>query len=420
MESMMFLRSVLVALLMTGFCIRSFGDDASPDWNQWRGPSRDGHLATSEPWPEQLDESKLTELWSVGLGPGYSGPIVVGNRVFVTETLNEEREVVRAFDRNSGEQLWITDWAGAMTVPFFAAANGSWIRATPACDGERLYVAGMRDLLVCLDVENGDIVWQVDFMEKFESPLPAFGFVSSPLIDGGFIYVQAGGGVCKLDKLTGEVIWRVLDDGGGMNGSAFSSPTIVTLEGVRQLAVQTRTSLAGVDLEGGVTLWSVDVPTFRGMNILTPTLVEESIFTSSYGGGTFMYDVSLTDESFAVESQWTDNRNEGYMSSPVLIDGYIYLHLRNQRFTCIDPSTGEARWTTTPYGKYWSMVANGDRILALDERGDLLLIEASPAEFRLVDEMHITDAEAWAHLAVSDDLLLVRDLERLRVYRWSE
>lgn len=385
-----------------------------------RGPTRDGHIASSEAWPESLDESTLTQMWSVGLGSGYSGPIVVGDRVFVTETLNEDREVVRAFDRNTGEQLWITDWAGAMSVPFFAASNGSWIRATPACDGERLYVAGMRDLLVCLDVENGDIVWQVDFMEKFDTPLPAFGFVCSPLIDGDFVYVQAGGGLCKLNKLTGEVVWRVLDDGGGMDGSAFSSPTIVTLEETRQMAVQTRTSLVGVDLENGETLWSVDVPTFRGMNILTPTLVNDAMFTSSYGGGTFMYGVTLAGESFEVASKWTDNRNEGYMSSPVLIDGYLYLHLRNQRFTCIDPATGEARWTTTPYGKYWSMVVNGNRILALDERGDLLLIAASPEEFQLVSERHVASSESWAHLAVSGNQVFVRDLERLAVYRWAD
>ena len=69
-----------------------------------------------------------------------------------------------------------------MTVPFFAASNGSWIRATPACDGETLYVAGMRDVLHATRLRNwrhkhGD----VDFTKRFDSPMPAFGFASSPL-----------------------------------------------------------------------------------------------------------------------------------------------------------------------------------------------------------------------------------------------
>ena len=65
------------------------------------------------------------------------------------ETLFKEKdEVVTAFDRQTGEQVWQVRWPGAMKVPFFAASNGSWIRATPAFDGERLYVAGMRDVLI--------------------------------------------------------------------------------------------------------------------------------------------------------------------------------------------------------------------------------------------------------------------------------
>ena len=111
-----------------------------------------------------------------------------------------------------------------MQVPFFANANGSWIRATPATDGERLYVAGMKDVLVCLDCNTGEQLWRYDFPAKDGTKVPAFGFVSSPLIVGDSVYVQAGEGFCRLNKKTGELIWRSLQDGGGMYGSAFSSP----------------------------------------------------------------------------------------------------------------------------------------------------------------------------------------------------
>src|SRR6185503_1261440 len=124
------------------------------------------------------------------------------------------REVVRALDCASGRELWHAEWEGALSVPFFAKSNGDWIRATPACDGQRLYVAGMRDVLVCLDAANGQELWRIDFVEKYKSPLPAFGFVSSPLVDDDSVYVQAGGGVVKLDKLTGEPRWRSFEDGG--------------------------------------------------------------------------------------------------------------------------------------------------------------------------------------------------------------
>ncbi len=385
------------------------------EWPQWRGPTRDAQIAPMN-WPSSLSEDRLRRSWSVPLGPSYSGPIVAKDRVFVTETRDEAYEVVRAFDRNSGELIWEAEWEGAMQVPFFAASNGSWIRATPAYDGERLYVAGMRDVLVCLDANTGAVIWQVDFVAQTGSELPNFGFVSSPLVRGDHVYVQAAGCFMQLDKLTGQIKWQTLQDGGGMNGSAFSSPVFATLDGVEQLLVQTRSSLAGVDPADGTVLWSREIPAFRGMNILTPTVIGNTIFTSSYGGRSTAFAVTRDATGWQVREAW-QHKSQGYMSSPVVVDGHIYLHLRNQRCVCLDATSGTERWTTTPFGKYWSMIANGDKILALDQKGELLLIAASPAEFRLVDRRQVAD-EAWAHVAIVDDQVFVRGLTELKVFAW--
>ncbi|MCC7420764.1 MAG: PQQ-binding-like beta-propeller repeat protein, partial [Planctomycetaceae bacterium] len=166
----------------------------------------------------------MTRLWRVELAPSYSGPVVSETAVFVTGTADKKTEVVMALDRKSGKELWRAEWPGAMSVPFFAASNGSWIRATPALDGDNLFVAGMRDVLAALDARTGKEQWRVDFVSEFNSPLPTFGFVSSPLVDGDWLYVQAGASVCKLEKATGKVVWRTLKDKGGMMASAFSSP----------------------------------------------------------------------------------------------------------------------------------------------------------------------------------------------------
>ena len=389
------------------------------NWTQWRGPHRNGIVVESPQWPKSLGEEQLLEQWKLELGPSYSGPLVADGKVFVTETKDRKLEVVRAFDRKTGERIWETEWEGSMSVPFFAKANGDWIRSTPAYDSGRLYVAGMRDVLVCLDANTGDQIWIKDFVKELKTPLPSFGFVCSPLIHDGFVYVQAAGGVVKLDKLTGETAWRGFNDGGGMFGSAFSSPTIATIAGATQLVVQSRKTLAGLDLKEGKILWQRDIPAFRGMNILTPTIIDDSVFTSSYGGKTLLTRVTLDKNKFATAENWT-NKIQGYMSSPIVIDGHIYLHLKNQRFTCIDIATGESKWTTKPYGKYWSLVAQGSRILALDERGELLLIEANPAEFKLLDSRKVSDESTWAHLAVAGSEVFVRSLNSLTAYKWSE
>jgi outer membrane protein assembly factor BamB len=415
--------SVAAAMLAGGQLSESCASDslnpeAAATWPQWRGPSRDGFVVSKSPWPDDIGEDALKAVWRVELGPSYSGPIVASDRLFTTETEDAANEVVRALDRATGKELWKTQWKGSMRVPFFAMSNGSWIRATPVYDGESLFVAGMRDVLVCLDATSGEERWRVDFVSQHKTPLPAFGFVSSPLVAGQDIYVQAGSAVRKLDKSTGKEVWASLQDQGGMYGSAFSSPTISTIAGRKQLLVQTRQKLAGVDVNTGGVLWSQEIPAFRGMNILTPTVFGDSVFTSSYGGKAWLYRVSGEGEEFAIDEQWEENM-QAYMSTPIVIDGHAYLHLKNQRFTCVDLQTGDRKWTTKPYGKYWSLVANRDRILALDQRGELLLIRATPEEFDLLDVRKVSDDSTWAHLAVCGQDVYVRELRAIRAFRWS-
>ncbi|MEM9493963.1 MAG: FAD-dependent oxidoreductase, partial [Myxococcota bacterium] len=185
----------------------------------------------------------------------------------------------------------------------------------------------------------------------------------------------------------------VLADEREMMGGAFSSPIIAEVAGKRQLIVQTRMELCGVDLDSGAVLWRTPVRAFRGMNILTPTVAEDGrhIFTASYGGGSFMYKVTHANDGFTVEQVWQSDV-EGYMSNPALIGGHLYLHRRDKKVSCIEVATGQVKWTTRrAFGEYWSLVQQGDRILVLDQNGTLLLIQAVPDQgIRILSERKIT------------------------------
>ncbi len=61
------------------------------DWPQWRGPDRDGRIE-GKAFPSSLGEKALRKQWRVDLGPGYSGPVIVGDRVFTTETRIAKRK----------------------------------------------------------------------------------------------------------------------------------------------------------------------------------------------------------------------------------------------------------------------------------------------------------------------------------------
>lgn len=388
----------------------------SSDWTQWRGPGRDGSVG-GDPWP--ADFTSLEKGWSVQLGKGYGGPIVAGDRVFVIETVDENTEQVRALRRTDGTEIWRYSWKGGMDVPFFAKRNGNWVRSTPAFDGKRLYVGGMQERFFALDAERGELVWSIDFPEEYETRQPDFGFSSSPMVDGGALYVQAATSIFKLDAATGDVIWRALQGSDDiMSGGAFSSPTMSELHGRRQLLVQTRSALFGLDPETGDSLWSHEVPSFRGMNILTPTVHENAVFTSTHRNNTFLYRVSKADDGFRVDEAWR-HKAHGYMSSPVIIDGHAYLHLGNRRMVCIDLSTGEDRWTSEPLAEYYSMTFQDDRILALSADGTLVLIRANPERLDIVDQIEVASESSWAHLAVAGNEIYVRSLEGVSRWTWK-
>ena len=392
---------------------------AAEPWNQWRGPTRDGQVSGAS-WPSRLDEGSLKRRWRLPLGPSYSGPVMNLDQLFTTETVDKKRERVTALRRTDGSVLWTRDWEGSMSVPFFARSNGDWIRATPTLDGETLYVAGMRDVLVALNTTDGSERWRLDFVKRFGSDLPTFGFVSSPLVDGDSLYVQAGGGVARLRKSDGQVVWHGVKDGGGMMGSAFGSPVILTLAGKRQLVVQARTQLIGVSLEDGSELWSLPVESFRGMNILTPTFAgKDRLFTATYGGKTLGIDIRSEQGRFRAVPAW-EYKAQGYMTSPIIHQGHAYLQLRSQRALCIELATGQEKWTTgESFGKYWSMVAQGDRILALDERGELILFRATPEKFDVLSRRKVSDSDTWAHLAVDGSAVYVRELNGLSAWDWT-
>lgn len=386
-------------------------------WNQWRGPKRSGHV-TASVWPARLNNENFKRDWRIEMGPSYSGPVVSTDIVFTTATEGKKTEVVTAASRSSGKIIWQVKWDGSMRVPFFAARNGSWIRSTPAYDGESLFVAGMLDVLVSLDAKTGKENWRVDFPERFQSNRESFGFVCSPLVDEDSVYVQTGAGLVKLDKQTGETRWLSMKDEGGMNGGAFSSPVRATLAGEDHLLVQTRTSLNGVQPASGEVLWTHPVKTFRGMNILTPLPFGDAVFTSAYGGRGHLYGVAQQDGKLTSERKWT-NRVQAYMSTPVVIDDHAYVYLRSKRFCCVHMPSGELKWTSPSIAdENWSLVANGNQILALSEDGELYLIAANTKEYDLLDVIEVADSETWAHLAVDGNQVLIRELDGLSAFTW--
>src|SRR2546428_11620837 len=88
-------RTILSIAVIAGFSAASAAQSRPSDWPQWRGPNRDGVVASfTEPraWPDQL-----TRKWKIDVGLGYSTPILIGNRLYMYSR-QSDNEVLTAVE----------------------------------------------------------------------------------------------------------------------------------------------------------------------------------------------------------------------------------------------------------------------------------------------------------------------------------
>ena len=241
----------------------------------------------------------------------------------------------------------------------------------------------------------------------------------SPLVVGDLVVIQAGGATFGLDKATGAVRWKSLEDGGD-DLSAFASPQLGTVGGVEQLLVQSRTHLAGLDPVTGAELWRHATEADYDTVITTPLVVEGGVLTGPYGKRLELVRPTLgEDGTWSTETVW-QSRAQAYMCTPVVVGDHAYLYQRSNRLACVSLADGEVTWISEPTeDENWSLVARGEKLLGLAHDGMLYLLAADPTEHRVLDGRQVADAETWAHPSVAGDLVVVREQEALAVYRWS-
>ncbi|MBI1839606.1 MAG: PQQ-binding-like beta-propeller repeat protein [Verrucomicrobia bacterium] len=176
------------------------------NWPGWRGPEGTGVAADARPPVEFGKEKNLR--WRAELpGPGNSSPIVWGDKVYVSQSLDKEkRRVVICFDRSSGKQLWTSGVAYADNEP--TQENNPYCAGTPATDGQRVYVCFGSAGVAAYDAADGKEAWRRDLGKLSHM----FGNAVSPVLHGNLCIVNFGpdekARLIALDKSTGQTVWE--------------------------------------------------------------------------------------------------------------------------------------------------------------------------------------------------------------------
>ena len=379
------------------------------DWPQFLGPNRDG---TS---PETLAAlpAKPEAIWRAPLGEGHSSPVVANGKVYAfTKPKGEDADALAAFDAKTGKRLWEKSYPrGKFGTPF-----GNGPRSTPAISGETAVTFGPTGVLSAWDANTGATRWQVDTLKKYDAPNLFFGVSASPLVVNGKVVVPVGGkgaALVAFDLASGKELWHSGDD-----PASYASPIVVGKGADATVIALTGSHLRAVRLSDGKPVWEIPFKDKLNESSTTPVVADNLLIASSVtrGSAAFTLDPPATPKPL-----WKAPKLTCYFSTPLVVGEQIYMVIgqatlltASVSLQCVELKTGKVLWTEPNLGKYHAaLLKTGDgNLLMLDDTGRLTLFKPDAAKFRVLGRAKVC-GETWAHPALSDGVVYVRDTKEL-------
>jgi outer membrane protein assembly factor BamB len=407
-------------LLSTIFSILISSTLISQEIVEFRGVGRTGHYPETgllKEWPKDGPELVLK---IENIGKGYSQPVVADGKIFVTGIKNDGTDALSAYDLN-GLLLWETDY------------GQSWIRTysdsrcTPTYESGKLYVASGTGQLSCVNAQSGEIIWQVNAVEKFKGEVPRHGDSESPLVVNGLVvYVTGGEEVTMIafNKEDGSEVWKTKSLGGA---KSYASSVFINHKDEDLILVQTAENLIAVNPVNGDIIWHYDLIQFHGTHQGRGAQTNPAIYfnngifvTSGYDHPATMF--AITPGNQSAELKWKNKDMNTHHGGVVLVDGKIYgsnwQHNSRGRWACVDWETGETHWDEEWFNKGSVIYADGMLYLYEEKSGNVALVEPSAEKLKIVSTFTVDTGTGphWAHPAIYDGKLFIRHGDVLMVY----
>jgi outer membrane protein assembly factor BamB len=379
-------------------------------WPGFRGPERDGvvhgtHIATD--W----SKSPPVEVWRRKIGPAWSSFAVRGNLLYTQEQRGEE-EIVASYRLASGAPVW----RHRDPTRFWESNAGAGPRATPTLSGGRVYTLGGTGIVNALDADRGTVVWSHNAATDAGQKVPYWGFAGSPLIADNLVVVAVAGRLMAYDRETGSRRWK-----GESKGMSYSSPHLVTVDGVEQIILLTDSGVTSVALADGKKLWE---HAWSGFSSLQPAMIGDGEMLIANGGsmgglGTRRLAVTHGPAGWNAAEKWTSNGLKPYFNDLVVHKGHAY-GFDGRILACIDLADGTRKWKGGRYGNgQLVLLPEQDLLIVLSEDGELALVSATSDGFKELARVQALEGKTWNHPALVGDLLLVRNDQEMAAFKLS-
>ncbi|MEM8735990.1 MAG: PQQ-binding-like beta-propeller repeat protein [Planctomycetota bacterium] len=427
MLSLIAFRCPNLALLALPLLLASGGSTAWGDWPAFRGPTRDGVIAASElptKWSATENVTWRTEL----PGQGWSSPIVVEDRIYLTAAVPMEPEAgdnqATAKQGYTLELFILSTETGELisrlelfqqpaSAPRIHKKN-SHASPTVLHENGRLYVHFGHQGTACLST-TGQIIWRNDSL----SYKPVHGNGGSPTIAGDLLIFSRDGGdvaeVTALDKNTGEIVWQTARDVEVRRTFSFCTPYLGEIEGRLQLILPGSNVVQSLNPATGEELWRLR---YEGYSVIPrPVYHAGLIFVCTGYDRPKLLAIDPTGVGDVTEThlRWQSDDSIPHTPSLVATNNQILAVSDKGVAICFDATTGEERWKKRVGGNFSaSPLLSGSSLYLQSEQGKCTVFELG-VEPEKVAVNDIGERTLASFAVVEKDLLIRTDKALYRI-----
>ncbi len=353
------------------------------DWRQFRGNDANS-VAAGESLPTELSGDTIA--WKTELpGRGLSGPIVIGEQVFVSASsgYTQDRLHVISIDVVTGKQQWERQFiATGRTLTHEKMCNAT---PTMASDGNRVFAFFSSNDLICLNLD-GDLQWLRGFGSEFPNASNSLGMSSSPVVVGNTVIVQvesdAEAFACGVDVESGTTIWQITRP----RAANWTSPSILPATDNQPALVllQSSKGLTAVDPISGAIVWDFD----KGASTIPSATVDAGSIVIPSNGLTAIRPAAGN----AFDEIWNASEIKPATASPVVVNGMAFVLNSSGVLSAGDTASGERLWQLRLRGAFSStpITANGYLYL-FNEDGNAFVVKPEKDKGIIISELDLTE-----------------------------